>query len=209
MVVRQPAANRLWELWHLRRQGAGWFADWGGATDRLRTNPGYFGPGDWPGAGENWGVSASGLTLSGGLLTLADLHSGKIDHALALSIPEAAAGVWTWPAQRTDGVDPSPTAIPYGTRFRLAPGFDLSALDLPPTTLMIARAVQRYGFIVREQTHSNVQIATEAPPSGDPAAYRRLLGGDPGTIMRAFPWSRLQALPLHPVGPRAAAWGSA
>ena len=112
------------------------------------------------------------------------------------SRPWSAAGEWTPPAQRTDGDDRSPDAIPYGARLRLDPRLDLDALRLPAATRVIAEAVQRYGFIVREQTHYNVQIAAEAPPRDDPRVYRRLLGAFPGAIMRAFPWSRLKVLKL-------------
>jgi hypothetical protein len=100
-------------------------------------------------------------------------------------------------------VDTSPDALPYGARLRLDPRLDLEALRLPATTRIIAAAVQRYGFIVREQTHYGVQITTEAPPRNDADAFRRLLTNHPGEIMRAFPWKRLQVLAFGLQGPRA------
>jgi hypothetical protein len=63
-------------------------------------------------------------------------------------------------------------------------------------TKILARAAQRYGIIVREQTRYNVQFSAVAPPADDPEVYKRIFGGFPGPIMRAFPWDRLQLLEL-------------
>jgi hypothetical protein len=84
-------------------------------------------------------------------MQIAELRAGHINHALALAIPHAAAGVYAFPAQRTDGNDRDAGAIPEGTRFRLNPKLDISSLHLPPFTRMVATAVQRYGMIVRDQ----------------------------------------------------------
>ena len=39
----------------------------------------------------------------------------------------ARAGVFSWPAQRTDGLLDSPDAIPEGARFRLDPNLDIAS----------------------------------------------------------------------------------
>ena len=192
LVIKQPSTNRMWELWKARRAADGWHAEWGGATRHLSTNPGWFGPDDWPGATYNWGASASSMTLTGGTVRLSEWRNARIDHAVALSLPQVAAGVWAWPAQRTDGVLTAPSAIPYGARFRLDPALNIAALDVPAATKTLARAVQRYGFIVREQTNWAVGVSSEATPENDPTAYQRVFGGTAGEVMQAFPWNRLK-----------------
>jgi hypothetical protein len=197
IIVVQPSTDRMWELWHARKDIDGWHADWGGATQHLSTNVGSFGPADWPGAQYYWGASASSMTMVGGMIRIEELRDGAINHALALELPQVAAGVWAWPAQRTDGTLTTADAIPYGARFRLDPSIDVDALDVPAATKVIARAAQRYGLVVREQTGWGVALGAEAPPVGGPDPYPELLGGyQPGQIMKAFPWRSLQLLKM-------------
>src|SRR5471030_3305509 len=92
---------------------------------------GVFGPEAWPGAQPWWGASATSLALAGGLMTFQDLQQGKIEHALAVAIPEPRAGVHALPAQRGDGTSESPLALPEGAHLRLDPTLDLSTLHLP------------------------------------------------------------------------------
>ena len=67
----------------------------------------------WSGLGDNdgwrtWGAAASGLAMAGGMVTKRDLDTLRIDHALAMGLPnldsetsEIAAGRWAFPAQRS------------------------------------------------------------------------------------------------------------
>ena len=141
--------------------------------------------------------------MAGGLITLADLASGHIDHAVALMVPTAAASVFSFPAHRTDGVNSSPTAVPEGARFRLDPSLDLSKLQLPPVTLMIAQAAQKYGLIVNDQTGSVVAFRAQDPTplmrEGQPNPYLKYFANPatgayeaPTGFLAVFPWSHLQ-----------------
>ena len=60
---------------------------------------------DGPGYQEPGGVSArgSGLPLFAGLITPEEIEAGRIDHALAISVPGAAQRRYVQPASRTDG----------------------------------------------------------------------------------------------------------
>ena len=80
------------------------------------------------------GATATGLPLLGGLVTLADLQGGSINHALAVSLVEAEKATWAWPAQRTDGwtFSSNINPIPEGTRFRLDPTLNVDNLPGPP-----------------------------------------------------------------------------
>ncbi len=190
--IYQPSTDTLWSYWKLNRQADGWHACWGGRIDGVSSSPGYFLNG--------FGTTATGLAGEGGMVNIRDVQAGSIDHALTLSLVSPAT--WktvSWPAQRSDGGDLDPDAIPEGTRLRLDPSVDVDALPLHPIARMVAKAAQTYGFIVSDKAGA-VGVAAEGG-----AAIRSYGGSDPwpalmkGTpsygIMAGFPWSRLQALP--------------
>ena len=99
---------------------------------------------------------------------------------------------YSWPAQRTDGASTDPNAIPEGARFRLDPKLDIDALNLPPMTRMMAKAAQRYGMIVRDQTGHAISFFAENPnqQAADPyTTTGGFFGGPyPNPVMQAFPW---------------------
>jgi hypothetical protein len=200
LVVYQPSTDRLWEFWRFARGAAGPEASWGGAIEHVSTNPGVYGPGAWPGAQPWWGSSASSLSIAGGLLGLEDLAAGKIDHALALAIPNVRSGVYALPAQGADGTSESPLSLPEGAHLRLDPGLDLAKLDLPPITRMIAEAAQTYGIFVRDGSsvvhffgQDPVSLGGQNPYAG-PGGYFE--GRWPTELLRSFPWEHLQLLKM-------------
>lgn len=191
MTVWQPSTNQMWEFWLMHKQGGAWHARWGGYMDDVSSNPGYF---THDGISTNWGATATGLPLLGGLVTFADLKRGYINHALAISIVETERASWTWPAQRTDGGTTGADAIPEGMRFRLDPSLDIAKLDLPPIDRMLAQAAQKYGLVVRDKGGAVVFYGQDPVTESSnpwPAAF-----GDqyPDNVLRLFPWSHLQAL---------------
>jgi hypothetical protein len=202
MTIYQPSTDTLWEFWQANRQADGWHASWGGAMRNVSTSPGYYTSSSWPGLassdGWNWGSTASSLPIIGGTITIADLKSGHIDHALALDIPAPCAGTFTWPAQRTDGTSKSPDCLPEGARLRLDPALDLSKLDLPPFTRMLAEAAQRYGMVVRDKTgHATGFYAEDPTPTGAEPYWGPdgFYGGlKPWNFLPPFPWDKLRLL---------------
>jgi len=115
---------------------------------------------DGPGFQQPGGVSArgSGLPLFAGLITPAEVQAGRIDHALAISVPGAAKRKYVQPASRTDGVG-SLQSLPEGTRLRLREG----AQELLTRTFVrnkrqraaantIITALERYGAIVVDRS---------------------------------------------------------
>ncbi len=194
LTVWQPSRDRLWEFWRLGRSGGGWHAQWGGAMRHVSRSPGYFSSSSWPGAKYNWGATATSLPLVGGLVTLADLQRGEIDHGLALGFPLTQARVVRFPAQRTDGKSTGVDAVPEGTRFRLDPLLDLASLRLPPLTAMIARAAQRYGIVVRDTSGVVDFYGQDPTPTASNPFLALYEGKRPWQLLAQFPWSRLQAL---------------
>ncbi|HWD75960.1 MAG TPA: hypothetical protein VG371_12535 [Solirubrobacteraceae bacterium] len=191
MVIWQPSSDTMWEFWHAQQVNGAWHARWGGKMTNVSSNPGYFSnPSDW-------GATATSLPLLGGLIGIRELESGHIDHALAMSIPHAATGVVAFPAQRSDGNERSPGAIPEGTRFRLDPRLDIGALHVPPVVRVLAEAAQRYGMIVRDQAGTVSLYAQDPTPLGKTPYYgpHGLLDGmSPAVLMRYFPWHDLQVV---------------
>jgi hypothetical protein len=205
MTVWQPSADRLWEFFKARRLADGWHASFGGAFASVSRSPGYFDSDSWPGLSQSWwGATATSLPVIAGTIMTSELRAGVIPHALALNIPWARPRVYSWPAQRSDGTGTDPNAIPEGARFRLDPALDIDKLSLPPMTRMMAKAVQRYGMIVRDQTgHAVSFFAENTTQSGtDPyAGTSGFFGGlSPNQLTAAFPWAHLQLLKmdLHP-----------
>jgi hypothetical protein len=193
LVVWQPATDSLWEFSKLARRRDGWHALWGGRMTGVSASPGWF-------EENNWGSTATGLPLLGGLITLDDLRRGRINHALAIGVTRARSHVWSWPARRTDGATDNRSAIPEGTRFRLDPTLNLDRIAMPRATRMIAEASQRYGIVVRDKTGSSVTFeAEDATRFGTDPYYGRggwFRGRSPSALLASFPWSRLQALSL-------------
>ncbi len=201
LVVYQPARDRLWEFWRLRRGPEGPEASWGGAMRHVSTNPGVYGPQAWPGAQPWWGSSASSLSIAGGLIRLEDLRRGYVNHALALAVPAVRAGVYSLPARRSDGQSEDPLALPEGAHLRLDPELDLASLKMPPLTRLIAEAAQRYGIFVRDGAgvvhffgEDPVTVAPENPYAGMSGYFE---GRYPGQLLASFPWENLQVLPLQ------------
>jgi hypothetical protein len=207
LTVWQPSTDRLWELYHASKQADGWHADFGGSIASVSRSPGYFTTDSWPGLSKpSWGATATSLPVIAGTMMIDELEAGVIPHALAMNIPYALPNVYSWPAQRTDGDSTDPDAIPEGARFRLDPDLDLSSLELPPLTRMIAVAAQRYGMIVRDQTHHAVSVFAENPAQFGTDPYTGefgFYGGQwPNSVMEAFPWNHLQlvSMDLHTLG---------
>ncbi len=200
LVVWQPTTDTMWEFWRMKVGADGWHAQYGGRIVEASRNPGYYvdlfdrlgnvRERSW------WGATATGLPLAAGLVTLEEVRCGTINHALALALPQTRQGVIVWPAQRGDGTDPAPTAIPEGARLRLDPSLNIAKLKLPPITAMLARAAQRYGLIVRDGAGSVALYGEDPAPTGE-NPWPQLLGGlKPWQFMPQFPWSHLQVLSM-------------
>jgi hypothetical protein len=188
----------MWEFWGATRLDSLWHARWGGRIETVSTSPGYY-----TAPHSQWGATATSLAALGGLMRISELRAGHINHALSMAIPNARAGAFVWPAQRTDGNLNTASAIPEGTRFRIDPHLDLSKLAMPRIVRIMAQAAQRYGIVVQDRggsvsfygedpTHTRVN-----PYLGPGGLFE---GQSPAGLLGQFPWSHLQVLapPAHP-----------
>lgn len=217
-VIYDPSNDRMFELWEMTQDptSGAWMAQWGGVMENVSKNPGYFVNDTSQGYTIKFGGTATGIPLMGGMMTINELMStGDIKHALGLSIPEAKAGNWSWPAQRSDGGSTARDAIPEGAMFRLPASLDLTKLGLDPLTLRIAKAVQTYGLVIWDIS-GTVNFRAENPLNRYPSNPYYQVGGildcPPDTVegqwpnfgqcwapqrLRNFPWNKLQMLKLH------------
>ncbi|GAB76700.1 hypothetical protein SAMN05421595_1832 [Austwickia chelonae] len=196
LAVWDRERDILWEFWVASRRPDGrWQACWGGRIDRVSQADGRF--------PAPFGASAAGLAASGYMVTLEEARRLQIDHAMGLVVMEAGRG-HHYPANRDDGTSARPEAVKEGTRLRLDPSVDVDSSSLTPLGKAIARAAQKYGFIVVDKGGA---VAVMAESGG---RHRAATGRDPwadlgrGTpayqVLRGFPWDR-----LHVVEP---GWGA-
>ncbi|WP_312720224.1 hypothetical protein [Mobilicoccus sp.] len=202
ITLWSPSTDQLWEFWVMKKTGSGgWSACWGGRIDDVSRSPGYF---EAP-----FGVSASGLVTTGSMITVEEARAGRIDHAIGMALIAPAQWDRFWyPAQRSDGTDASPNAVPEGARLRLDPDVDVDSLDLTPLGKAVARAAQKYGFIVVDTAGSVAVMAESGQPwkqrtGTDP--WPEILGGvPPYKQLENFPWDRVQVIDPGPAAQKSA-----
>ena len=116
--IFDPDGQVAYDLWRARRESDGsisyhFMREWD------LDGPGYHPP---------YTVSArgSGLPLFAGLIRPGELESGRIEHALAISVPGPSQSYFVQPASSTDG-NGRPSSLPEGARIRLK-----ADITLPP-----------------------------------------------------------------------------
>jgi hypothetical protein len=142
VLVLQEGVCKLYELYDARRAGRGWQAD-SGAVFNLRSNA--LRPEEWTSA------DAAGLPIFPLLVRYDEVHAGRIDHALRVTVPRTQAG-YIHPATHFASDSSDPALPPMGLRLRLSPRFDLAPYR--GQALVILRALKRYGLIVADNGSS-------------------------------------------------------
>lgn len=155
--------GKTYEFWQLKNSSGKWSAVWGGGdsdanfyVDAATQNRVWARPNN-----VNFGVQASGIAFTPGMITTEDLANGYIDHAVQISVTYSCA-TWKGIATRTDGnasSNPQDNCIEYGQVYKLPSTVDISSLKGVPR--MIALAAQQYGLIVTDQTHGAVVFRFE------------------------------------------------
>lgn len=197
MSIYQPSTDTLWEMWKAKKDEAGqWFACWGGKISNAAQNTGIF--------QKYYGTTASGLPFIGGQVTAEELQRGEIKHAIGIALVDLEkSSIFSWPANRSDGWNPNnaPNRIAEGQRFRLDPSVNVDALSMSKVGKIIAKAAQKYGFVVWDKAGSvsiRAQNAVSYTATGKPNPYTALYENKPAyTILNNFPWNKLQFLPMN------------
>lgn len=197
MTIYQPSTDTLWELWVSKKDAAGkWITCWGGRMNNVSSNEGVF--------TKYYGTTATGLPFVGGQITAEELARGEIRHVMGISLVEIAHwDVYSWPANRSDGSNPKnlPNRIAEGQRLRLDPKVNVDALPISKAAKVIAKAAQKYGFVVWDKAGSvslRAQNALTYTAQGKPDPYPALYEKKPTyAVLNGFPWDKLQFLPMH------------
>lgn len=196
MSVYDPATKTLWEFWRMRKGYNGWEACWGGRIQGTAYNQGTF--------NGHYGTTATSLPFIGGQITAEELAAGEIKHAIGIALVDAEKrSIYSWPAQRSDGYNPynAKNRIPEGMRFRLNPSVNVDALPMSRAGKIIAKAAQKYGFIVWDRAGA-ISIRTQNSLSytqlGKANPYPALFNYKPSyEVLNGFPWDKLQFMPMN------------
>lgn len=196
MTVYQESTDTLWEFWKTRQVNGEWQACWGGRIQNASQNEGVF--------NTYYGTTATSLPFIGGQITAEELQRGEIKHVIGIALVETESyKIRSWPAHRSDGFNPDkvPNRIPQGIRFRLDPNVNVDALNMHPIGKIIAKAAQKYGFIVWDHAGA-ISLRSQNPYSytvfSKPNPYDELYAGSPRyKILANFPWDKLQFLPMN------------
>ena len=196
MTIYQASTDTIWEFWNTRKVNGQWQACWGGRMQKASLGDGIF--------NAYYGTTATSLPFLGGQITAEELQRGEIKHVIGISLVDLeTANIFSWPAHRSDGVnlENAPNRIPEGLRFRLDPKVNVDALNMHPVGKIIAKAAQRYGFVVWDHAGAIV-IRVQNPYSytalNKSNPYESLFEGAPNwKILEGFPWDRLQFLPMN------------
>jgi hypothetical protein len=195
MTIYQASTDTLWEFWQTRKVNGQWQACWGGRIKNASLNDGVF--------NDSYGATATSLPFIGGQITAEELQRGEIKHVIGIALVDIErAQIFSWPARRSDGYNPNnaPNRIPEGLRFRLDPQVNVDVLNMHPIGKVIAKAAQKYGFVVWDKAGA-LTLRVQNPYSytvlNKPNPYEALFAGAPQyKILENFPWNRLQFLPM-------------
>lgn len=196
MTVYDPATDSLYEFWRARKNYGAWEACWGGRIKGAKYNGGTF--------STYYGTTATSLPFIGGQITAEELAAGQINHVMGISLPDVEKRtIFSWPAQRSDGVNPYNVRnrIPEGMRFRLDPTVNVAALPMSAAGKTIARAAQKYGFVVWDRAGAislRAQNSLSYTQLGKANPYPALFSYKQSyDVLTGFPWNRLQFMPMN------------
>ena len=102
-----------------------------------------------------WNTGASSMGFLGHVIRPEEIEAGVINHPLACGLKwPKATRVYPPAASRDARGSTDPYAIPFGARIQLDPSINLDSLGLSRTAKIIAKAMQKYGIVVKEMAGS-------------------------------------------------------
>lgn len=171
MIVYDRARGYVWEMFG---------ASVNNATGRWKTRGGIrwdlAGPG-YDEIGEPGTAVGAGIPMFGTILRPEEIRTalkdgtGVVPHVLSGGYDSPRVGCFIGPmAKTTDGDDGRTWAIPEGAVLQLNPAIDVDKLELSPAGKVIARTLQQYGLVIRDDTGAfsidveNVSVEDGATP---------------------------------------------
>ena len=89
-----------------------------------------------------------------------EIRFGQINHELKIAVNTTKC-VHVFPLTGDECGTTSLFAPPEGTRIRIKPWIDLTKLGLSPEALTVARALQKYGAVIGDQSSGPVELKLE------------------------------------------------
>lgn len=166
MYVVEPAKHFVLEMYGTRRLTPG-------TIEAIRAfKVDLYGSGFHLTDGKYPGVRAMDASGMGGILRAWEIRQHQISHVLTFLLPPK----WlkhgpVWPSSREDywGFRDYKGNVPMGTLIAIPPSVDLRALDLSPSGLALAKALQDYGAYCADSSGSNgIIISAEGAAEGMP-----------------------------------------
>ena len=140
------------------------------------------------------GATGAGVNALTGVVRTYEMRDLEIPHALSVATNNSCAGEYRYPASKTDGWSSRPDCIPEGARLQLDPSIDIDAIPgITPGEKAVARALQTYGAINRDNSGSPLCISFETP-IGEADPYPAAGFGWDYYDMPHIPWDRLRVL---------------
>jgi hypothetical protein len=159
-TIFDPSKSIAYDLWRARREDDGSIS--------------YHFMRIWELKGEGFsdpqvvGARGSGLPLFAGLIRPGELNAGRIEHALAISVPGPATSSFVQPASSTDG-NGRPQSLPEGARIRLKGDVTLAEPVDPETGEPIPMTAQqrRYAdaIVLALRTYGAIVVDRAAVPT--------------------------------------------
>ena len=138
LILVDPAAKKLYELFHVFRTPTGWKAGSAAVFD-LTSNK--LRPDGWTSA------DAAGLPIFPAVVRYEECERGRIDHALRFTVRKTRRA-YVYPATHYASPHQDPALPRMGERFRLRKDFDITRF--PPHVQAILTALKKYGMIVAD-----------------------------------------------------------
>jgi hypothetical protein len=149
---------------------------------------------------KGYGTTATGLPFLGGQITAEELERGEIKHAIGIALVEVEHyNIYSYPANRSDGWNPNhyPNWIAEGQRFRFDPNIDVDSLPISRAAKIIAKAGQKYGFVVWDKAGA-ISVRTQNSASYPTNPYPALFEGKGNDqLLKTLPWNSIQFLPMN------------
>ncbi len=194
LMLYQPSTGTGWEFWQAQSNSDGSYsACWGGKIDLSASN------GVFP---KPFGLSATGISYLGTMITEADVASGSINHAIAVALPGCYD--YVYPADRMDCPSHPGDLVgepPEGQWYRFPADLPMPS-GLTPFGQMVFKAIQTYGMVVTDYAGA-VMLEAEQPSdwaaqgnSGTDPISASWEGQAEYSVVANLPWDQLQALRL-------------
>jgi hypothetical protein len=136
-------------------------------------------------------VGHRGLPPSTYAVLFDEIRHGEIDHILKISVNTTGCA-FVFPMVGDECGTTAALAPPEGTRIRIDPSVDLAGLGLSPAALVIARALQRYGAVIGDQSSGPATLKLEnTTAEGRGQLWNGVLGAD---SLRAIPLGDFQVI---------------